>query len=111
MIDTIIRGNIGFGGVLVSDDISMGALEGSLGARARRALDAGCDLALHCSGVLAEMLEIAEVAPPISPAAQARIARAEAWRRRGRADVDRRAAGLRFAEIMARAATPHRSLA
>jgi beta-N-acetylhexosaminidase len=111
LIDTIIRGNIGFGGVLVSDDISMGALEGGLGERARRALDAGCDLALHCSGVLAEMEEVVAAAPPISPAAQARLARAEAWRRRGRTDVDRRAAGLRFAEIMARAAGPHRSRA
>ncbi len=101
VIEQIIRGDIGFGGVLVSDDISMGALEGSLAERARRALDAGCDLALHCSGVLAEMAEIVASAPAISPAAQARIARAEAWRRRRREDIDRRAAGLRFAEIMA----------
>ncbi len=101
VIDTVIRGNIGFGGVLISDDISMGALDGSLGERVGRAIDAGCDLALHCSGVLAEMEEIADASPPISPAAQARLARGEAWRRRWREDVDRRAAGLRFAELMA----------
>ena len=103
VIDTIIRGDIGFGGVLLSDDISMGALDGRFGERTLRALDAGCDLVLHCSGVLAEMAEIVNVAPRISPAAQARIARAEALRRRWREDVDRRAAGLRFAELMARA--------
>src|SRR5437762_1142080 len=54
VIDDIIRGEIGFDGVLVSDDISMGALAGGLGERTRRALAAGCDLALHCSGVLSE---------------------------------------------------------
>jgi len=101
VIDTVIRGDIGFGGVLVSDDIAMGALEGSLGERARRAIDAGCDLVLHCSGVLSEMMEIADAAAAMSPAAQARVARGEALRRRGRRDVDRRAAALRFAVLMA----------
>lgn len=105
VIETVIRNDIGFGGVLISDDISMGALEGGLDDRAAQAIDAGCDLALHCSGVLAEMEEIAEAVPPISPAAQARIARAEAWRRRARQDIDRRAAAQRFAEIM-KAADP-----
>lgn len=106
VIDTIIRGDIGFGGVLLSDDISMGALDGGLGERTRRAVDAGCDLVLHCNGVLREMAEIVDAAPPISSAAQARIARGEALRRRWREDIDRRAAGLRFAELMARTA-PH----
>ena len=63
VIDTIIRGEIGFGGVLISDDISMGALDGTLAERTCRALDAGCDLALHCSGILTEMAEIAECCP------------------------------------------------
>jgi beta-N-acetylhexosaminidase len=106
VIDTVIRGDIGFGGVLLSDDISMGALDGSLAERARRAVEAGCDLVLHCNGVMAEMVEIAAVVPPISSAAQARIARGEALRRRWREDVDRRAAGLRFAELMALTALP-----
>ena len=101
VIETVIRGDIGFGGVLISDDVSMGALQGSLAERTRRALDAGCDLALHCSGVLSEMEEIAEAAPPLSPSAQARIIRGEAMRRRWRQDIDRRAAGLRFAELIA----------
>src|SRR6266446_3106103 len=67
LIDDIIRGDIGFDGVLISDDISMGALAGGLGDRTRRALAAGCDLALHCTGILAEMEEVAEAAQPLSP--------------------------------------------
>ena len=106
VIDTIIRGEIGFGGVLVSDDITMGALNGTLGERTRWALDAGCDLVLHCSGVMAEMAEIVDAAPPISPEAEARIARGEARRLRERVDFDRRAAELRFEALMGGAAVP-----
>ena len=101
LVETVIRGDIGFGGVLISDDVSMGALDGSLAERTRRALDAGCDLALHCNGVLTEMEEVADAAPPLSPSAQARVVRGEAMRRRWRQDIDRRAAGLRFAELIA----------
>ena len=106
VIDTIIRGEIGFGGVLVSDDIAMGALDGALGERTRNALDAGCDLVLHCNGVMAEMAEIVDAASPISPAARARMARGDELRWRGREDFDRHAAELRFAELMAGAAGP-----
>src|SRR5437879_447599 len=53
VIDSAIRGDIGFDGVLISDDISMGALAGTLAERTRRALAAGCDLVLHCSGIIA----------------------------------------------------------
>jgi beta-N-acetylhexosaminidase len=101
VVDTVIRGEIGFGGVLISDDVSMGALDGSLSERTRRALEAGCDLVLHCSGVLSEMEEIVQVALPLSPSAQARVVRGEAMRRRLRQDIDRRAAQLRFAELIA----------
>lgn len=105
LIDTIIRGEIGFDGVLVSDDISMGALDGPLGERTWRALDAGCDLVLHCNGVMADMAEIVDAAPPISPATQVRIARGDALRRRSPLDFDRSAAERRFAELMAGVAT------
>jgi len=101
MIDTVIRGEIGFGGVLVSDDIAMGALDGTLGARTRQALGAGVDLVLHCSGVVAEMAEIVDAAPPISQTTRQRITRGEAMRRHGREDFDRRAAERRFDELMA----------
>ena len=100
VIDGVIRGEIGFGGVLLSDDISMSALEGGFAERTRRALAAGCDLVLHCNGAMAEMGEIAEAAPPISLATRVRIDRGEELRRRWREDIDRRAAGMRFAELM-----------
>lgn len=60
VVETIIRGSIGFRGVLVSDDLGMNALSGSFGQRARDVLDAGCDLALHCSGDMDEMREIVD---------------------------------------------------
>jgi beta-N-acetylhexosaminidase len=57
-VKDVIRGYIGFDGMLVSDDLSMQALGGSLGERAERALAAGCDLALHCNGRMDEMQDI-----------------------------------------------------
>jgi len=76
LIAEVIRGEIGFDGVLVSDDLSMQALSGGLGERAARALAAGCDLALHCSGDLAEMETVAAAAAPLSVAARERLGRA-----------------------------------
>lgn len=76
VIGQIIRGAIGFDGLLLSDDIGMGALSGPLGARGCAALTAGCDLALHCSGVLAEARELAEALPAIMPGAAERLASA-----------------------------------
>jgi len=77
-ITDIIRGEIGFDGVLVSDDLSMKALSGSLGERAAAALAAGCDIALHCNGEMDEMRAVAESASPLSTEAIARIGRARA---------------------------------
>lgn len=54
-----VRGHIGFDGLLLSDDLSMQALGGTLGERAAKVLAAGCDIALHCNGERAEMLEVA----------------------------------------------------
>jgi beta-N-acetylhexosaminidase len=76
VIAEVIRGDIGFDGVLISDDLSMGALSGSLASRAKSALEAGCDLALHCNGKLREMEEIASGCGELSKAAQDRVARA-----------------------------------
>ena len=100
VIDSMIRGEIGFDGVLVSDDISMGALAGGFAERTRGALDAGCDLVLHCNGDMREMEEIAASARKLTPEAQARVARAEALRRRGRTDFDAQEAERRFAELI-----------
>jgi beta-N-acetylhexosaminidase len=90
MVLEVIRQEIRFAGVLLSDDLSMRALGGKIGARARRALAAGCDLALHCNGDPAEMEEIAAAACPISDAAAERLSRGEALRCRSTTnDFDR----------------------
>ncbi len=65
VIRGVIRGEIGFDGLLMSDDLSMEALAGPLGARAKAALFAGCDVVLHCNGSLDEMSEIAAEAKPL----------------------------------------------
>lgn len=62
----IIRGEIGFDGLLMSDDLSMKALSGTFAARTQAVLRAGSDLALHCNGVLSEMEEVAGAAPSLS---------------------------------------------
>ncbi len=82
VIEQVIRGAIGFDGVLISDDLCMKALEGSPDRRAKAALTAGCDIALHCNGELAEMEAVAAACPPLSSAARARLSRAEATRLR-----------------------------
>ena len=76
VIEEVVRDAIGFDGLLVSDDLSMGALTGPPGARAAAALAAGCDLALHCNGNRAEMEEVVAAAPRLGPCAGARLARA-----------------------------------
>ena len=101
VIETVIRGMIGFDGVLVSDDVGMGALDGGIGERVTGALAAGCDLAMHCNGRLDEMREAADAAAPLTAAAAARIARAEAQRRRSRRAFDRVEAEARFDAMIA----------
>ncbi|MDO5657003.1 MAG: glycoside hydrolase family 3 N-terminal domain-containing protein [Paracoccus sp. (in: a-proteobacteria)] len=76
----LIRDEIGFDGLLMTDDISMQALEGSIGARAARAIAAGCDLVLHCHGIMSEMVEVAENAGPMTANAMARAERALSMR-------------------------------
>ncbi len=80
VIAEVIRGEIGFDGVLVSDDLSMQALSGGLASRTAAALAAGCDLALHCNGRRDEMLQVASAAPPLTAEARRRLAAAEAQR-------------------------------
>jgi beta-N-acetylhexosaminidase len=102
VISQAIRGEIGFDGVLVSDDLSMRALGGSLAERARRALAAGCDLVLHCNGERREMEEIAAATGPISPRTAARLARAEVMRRSsGPRHFDRHEGERRFETLLA----------
>lgn len=74
----VIRNQIGLTGLVMSDDIGMKALGGSFAERARGVIDAGCDVALHCSGNLAEMMQVAEAVPPVEGLAAERFANARA---------------------------------
>ena len=65
MVRQVIRGFIGFQGLLMSDDISMNALSGTVAERSRAALTAGCDVVLHCNGDLTEMVAVAAEAPSL----------------------------------------------
>lgn len=72
VIGEVIRGWIGFDGLLMSDDLSMKALSGDLGGRAAAATAAGCDIALHCNGRMAEMKAVAAACGPLQGRAAAR---------------------------------------
>jgi len=78
VIHDIIRQRIGFDGFLMSDDIGMEALAGDHGQRAAACVAAGCDAALHCDGKMDNMILVAAAVPPLSPEAEARLARAMA---------------------------------
>lgn len=73
LIEDAIRGEIGFSGVLLSDDVCMEALGGGHGARAKAAIEAGCDAVLHCNGKLADMRGVAEALEPVAGASLARL--------------------------------------
>jgi beta-N-acetylhexosaminidase len=73
VIETIIRGRIGFEGVLVTDDLAMKALSGAPADLAVRALAAGCDIALYCSGDFAPTQALLRACPPITQAGQQRL--------------------------------------
>src|SRR5580704_13412226 len=81
IVRDVIRDSIGFGGLLMSDDISMGALSGSLRERTTAALTAGCDMVLHCNGKMPEMLEVAAAAPLLEGEAARRAEAALAARK------------------------------
>jgi len=81
MIERVIRGFIGFQGLLMSDDVSMNALAGSIAERTRAAFAAGCDVVLHCNGKLDEMHQVARETPELSGDAMQRAHRALAARK------------------------------
>ncbi|XUY27967.1 beta-N-acetylhexosaminidase [Agrobacterium sp. rho-8.1] len=66
VINEIIRGRLGFDGLLISDDSSMNALKGTLGERAANIIAGGCDMVLHCNGVMDEMLQVVKEVPVLS---------------------------------------------
>ncbi len=106
-ISTVIRGHIGFDGLLMSDDLSMKALGGGFADRTRRAFDAGCDVVLHCNGEMAEMRDVVRATPELvgRPAERAADARAVA-RRTQPFDPDAAEARLDDLGLAGRDATP-----
>src|SRR5580700_8601684 len=81
MVGQVIRGVIGFDGLLMSDDVSMNALSGSIAERTRAIVAAGCDMVLHCNGKLDEMREVAAETPELSGKALQRARMALASRK------------------------------
>ena len=81
MVEEVIRGVIGFQGLLMSDDVSMNALAGSLAERTRAIFDAGNDIVLHCNGKLDEMRDVARETPELSGKALERAFKALASRK------------------------------
>ena len=104
IIQQVIRGVIGFQGLLMSDDVSMNALAGSIAERTRAIIAAGCDMVLHCNGKLDEMREVARETPELSGKALERARRALASRGVPQA-FDRLAARAELDALIDRAGT------
>jgi beta-N-acetylhexosaminidase len=102
VITEVIRAGIGFDGVLLCDDLSMAALGGKIETRAWDALQAGCDLVLHCNGIFDEMEAIAGAIGSMSEAASRRVTAAEA-RRHAPGAFDRYAAERELAVLLGNA--------
>jgi beta-N-acetylhexosaminidase len=99
VVRDVIRHAIGFRGLLMSDDISMGALSGSIAERSRAAIAAGCDVILHCNGKLDEMREVSAAVPALAGEAAVRADAAHA-RRRPAAEHDLAALRAEFAALV-----------
>jgi len=110
IVRDVIRDSIGFKGLLMSDDISMGALSGSLGERTGAALAAGCDMVLHCNGNMPEMLAVAAATPLLAGQAARRAAAALAMRQAAK-PIELAAARVEFRNLMAGAWQPAQGLA
>lgn len=109
VISEVIRGEIGFDGLLMSDDLSMHALSGPMRQRAQEVLAAGCDVALHCNGDMGEMREAAEGCVPLSGRAADRFARA--WRVTQRqSDFDPKEAVEMLAELLSGGGRPAQAI-
>lgn len=109
VIQKVIRERIGFQGLLMTDDLGMEALGGSLANRAERALTAGCDVVLHCAGfvktaddILNEMRQVAAACPELSGQSLLRASRAEASTMHATA-FDLEAGWARLNELMPKA--------
>ena len=97
----IIRDHIGFEGLLLTDDISMKALKGNLRSRAEMAIEAGCDIVLHCNGDLNEMIEVAKATPNLMGKAAHRAETALKRRKTSLESVNVAEAHARFSAMIA----------
>lgn len=97
----MMRDQLGFGGLILSDDLSMQALSGALDERAFAALKAGCDIVLHCNGDMAEMQAVASAVGKLKGRAKARAEAAMARVVRSPEPLDASAAHARFHQAMA----------
>jgi beta-N-acetylhexosaminidase len=104
MIADVIRGAIGFQGLLMSDDVSMNALSGNIAERTRAIFAAGCDVVLHCNGDIEEMRAVAGQTPVLSGRALAR-ANAALGARKAPQPLDREAARAELDALIARTTT------
>ncbi len=104
IIEQVIRGVIGFQGLLMSDDVSMNALSGSIAERTRAIFAAGCDVVLHCNGKLDEMREVVGETPELTGKALQR-AKAALASRRAPQPFDRAAARIELDALITRAGT------
>jgi len=104
IIQQVIRGVIGFQGLLMSDDVSMNALAGSIAERTRAIVNAGCDMVLHCNGKLDEMRDVASETPELTAEALERANRALASRKPAQ-PLDRQAARAELDALMDRVGT------
>ncbi len=104
MVERVIRGVIGFQGLLMSDDVSMNALAGSIAERTRATIAAGCDMVLHCNGKIEEMRELAPQTPELSGKALERARKALSSRKAPQA-LDRTAARAELDALIERANT------
>jgi beta-N-acetylhexosaminidase len=100
IVETIIRGKIGFTGCLMSDDISMKALGGDMRERCAATFGAGCDLVLHCNGEMSDMVAVADVAPQLSGMSELRCSQALATRREPDPAFDVEAARAEFQRLL-----------
>jgi beta-N-acetylhexosaminidase len=105
IVRDVIRDSIGFKGLLMSDDISMGALSGSIAARTRAAIAAGCDVVLHCNGEMAEMRAVAAEVPRLDSEAKRRAETALAAKKPA-APIDLAASRAEFLGLMTGAWQP-----
>jgi len=104
IIGEVIRGVIGFQGLLMSDDVSMNALAGSIAERTRAIVNAGCDMVLHCNGKLDEMRDVARETPELTGEALNRANRALASRNQPQ-PLDRQVARAELDALLDRVGT------